>query len=64
MIERSYPAGRHDYPSDAEELKQLESAMDGAPRGATLVCAIAVGLLLLCWLAIYFFVFLPRGTVG
>ena len=50
--------------SDAEELERLESAMEATPRGAVAVSLIAVGLLLICWLAIYFFVFLPRGTVG
>ena len=39
-------------------------AMNGRPSGAAVVSLIAVGLLLLGWLAIYFFVFLPRGTVG
>jgi hypothetical protein len=38
--------------------------MSGGPRGAIMVSGIAVGLLLLCWLFIYFFIFLPRGTVG
>ena len=64
MTEPAYPRSRHDYAEDAEELEQLESAMDGTPKGALIVSAIAVGLLLLCWLAIYIFIFLPRGTVG
>ena len=64
MSEPAYPATAHDYASDAEELEQLEAAMEAAPAGAVAVSAIAVGLLLLCWLAIYFFVFIPRGTVG
>ena len=38
--------------------------MDAAPRGALVVSGIAVGLLLLAWLTIYIFVFLPRGIVG
>ena len=38
--------------------------MDASPRGAVAVSGIAVGLLIVCWLAIYIFVFLPRGTVG
>ena len=46
------------------ELAQLEAAMDETPRGALVVAGIAVGLLILCWLIIYVFVFLPRGTVG
>ena len=64
MTEPAYPRSRHDYSSDGEELKALESAMDSTPRGAVFVSAIAVGLLLVAWLAIYIGVFLPRGTVG
>ena len=64
VAEPAYPRSRHDYSSDAEELERLDAAMDGTPRGAVLVSAIAVGLLLLCWFGIYLFVFLPRGTVG
>ena len=64
MSEPAYPLQRHDYASDGEELERLEAALEATPRGALLVSAIAVGLLLLCWLAIYFFVFLPRGTIG
>jgi len=64
MTEPAYPRSTHDYATDAEELAQLEAAMDSAPRGAILVSLIAVGLLLLGWLIIYFGVFLPRGTVG
>jgi len=64
MAEPSYPAGAHDYASDAEELNRLEAAMDETPRGAVIVSAVAVGLLLFGWLFLYFFVFLPRGAVG
>ena len=56
--------GTHDYDSDAEEVRRLEAAMDQAPKGAVAVSGIAVGLLILCWLLIYVFIFLPRGTVG
>ena len=64
MSEQVNPTGAHDYSSDSEELQRLEAAMDEAPRGALVVSGIAVGLLILCWLLIYVFVFLPRGTVG
>jgi hypothetical protein len=64
MTESAYPTRRHDYSGDQEELERLEEAMHSGPRGAVAVSGIAVGLLLLCWLAIYLFVFLPRGTVG
>ena len=64
MTERGYPTDRHDYASDAEELERLERAMDDAPKGAVAVSLIAVALLLIGWLGMYFLVFLPRGTVG
>jgi hypothetical protein len=64
MAEQANPTGAHDYSGDSEELQRLEAAMDEAPRGALVVSGISVGLLILCWLLIYVFVFLPRGTVG
>ena len=64
MAEQSYPTSPHDYASDAEEFERLEAAMSESPRGAAVVSLIAVGLLLIGWLWIYFFIFLPRGTVG
>lgn len=64
MSEPAFPASRHDYADDAEELRRLDQALEVAPRGALVISAIAVGLLMLCWLAIYIFVFLPRGPVG
>ena len=64
MAEPSYPAGAHDYAGDAEEIERLEAAMGETPRGAIVVSAVAVGLLLIGWLGLYFLVFLPRGPVG
>jgi hypothetical protein len=64
MADPAYPVRQHDYASDAEELERLEQAMDDSPRGAVGVSLIAVALLLLGWLGMYFLVFLPRGTVG
>ena len=64
MAERPGPASEHDYANDADELERLEAAMDEAPKGALLVSGIAVGLLLIGWLGLYFLVFLPRGPVG
>jgi hypothetical protein len=49
---------------ETEEEAALERALEEAPRGAVAVAGVVVGLLLLCWLAIYIFVFLPRGSVG
>jgi hypothetical protein len=41
----------------------LEELRHG-PRGALLVSAISVSLLLVIWLAFYFLLFLPRGSIG
>lgn len=40
------------------------AALADVPRGALTLAGIAVGLLVLAWLATYFFAFLPRGPVG
>jgi hypothetical protein len=64
MTEPGYPTSPHDYASDGEELERLERAMDETPKGAVAVSLIAVALLLIGWLGMYFLVFLPRGTVG
>jgi len=42
----------------------LEEALRETPRGAFALAGLTLGLLLLAWLAMYFFVFLPRGQVG
>jgi hypothetical protein len=42
----------------------LETALAQTPKGAFALAGLATGLLMLCWLAIYLFVFLPRGEVG
>jgi hypothetical protein len=64
MAEPDYPVTRHDYADDAEELERLEASLEGGPKGAVAVSLIAVGLLMVGWLGMYFLVFLPRGPVG
>lgn len=63
-MDGAYPTSAHDYESDEEELKRVEAALDHGPRGAVAVSLIAVALLMVGWLGMYFLVFLPRGTVG
>ena len=48
----------------AGEEAALERALGEVPKGAVAVAGTAVLLLLICWFAIYLFVFLPRGSVG
>jgi hypothetical protein len=44
--------------------KASTEALKHSPRGALFVAGSAVALLLLGWLAFYFFLFLPRGPIG
>jgi len=39
-------------------------ALRSVPSGAVALSGVALLLLLIAWLAIYFFVYLPRGMVG
>ena len=43
--------------------RTLEALRNG-PKGALFLSAIAVGLLLLFWLAFYFLIFMSRGPIG
>lgn len=42
----------------------LDAVMQQVPKGAMALSAISVLLLLVGWSYVYFFVFIPRGTVG
>ncbi|HME40428.1 MAG TPA: hypothetical protein VKG63_15845 [Steroidobacteraceae bacterium] len=48
-------------PIDATDAVQ---ALKNGPMGAFVVASIAVGLLLIGWLAFYFLLFMPRGPSG
>ena len=52
--------------SDDDGLSEaeLERALAETPRGAFALASLTTGLLMLCWLAMYLLVFLPRGEVG
>jgi hypothetical protein len=43
---------------------ELEAALKQTPKGAFALAGLTVGALMLAWLAIYVFVFLPRGSIG
>ena len=49
----------HTDMTDAELIEVLRVV----PRGALLLCGLAVSSLLLAWLAVYVFLFLARGFV-
>jgi hypothetical protein len=42
----------------------LDAVMEEVPRGALALAGIAVLLLLIGWFFVYFFIFIPRGSVG
>ena len=54
------------HPEDvtSADEAQLERVLAEVPRGAMALSGISLALLLLAWLAIYAFVFLPRGPVS
>mgnify|MGYP001627423268 CR=1 FL=1 len=49
---------------DGVDPGDLDNALRQTPKGAFALAGLTVGLLMLAWLAIYLFVFLPRGSVG
>jgi hypothetical protein len=53
-------------PPDDDGLTEAEidAALKEAPKGAFALAGLTVGSLMLAWLAMYLFVFLPRGSVG
>ena len=46
------------------EVQQAAKELAEGPRGAMIIAAIAVGILFVGWLAFYFLLFLPRGSIG
>jgi hypothetical protein len=48
----------------AHSQDQAAQALRDGPIGAYVVAGIAVGLLFLGWLAFYFLLFMPRGSIG
>jgi hypothetical protein len=45
-------------------MEEAAEALRDGPIGAFILASIGVGLLFLGWLAFYFFLFLPRGSIG
>ena len=50
--------------SEAGAAHAARRALSSGPWGAYLVAGIAVGLLFIGWLAFYFLLFMPRGSIG
>jgi F0F1-type ATP synthase assembly protein I len=57
-------AARAEHVAAPVTAETAAEALKNGPLGALVVAGIAVGLLFLGWLALYFFVFLPRGPIG
>jgi hypothetical protein len=53
-------------PPDDDGLGDAEiaDALRQTPKGAFALAGLTVGLLMLAWVLMYLFVFLPRGSVG
>ncbi len=49
---------------DGLSAEALAAALRNTPRGAFALAGLTVALLMISWLAIYLFVFLPRGPVS
>jgi hypothetical protein len=60
------PPEDSDAPRDSDQIDEaaLAEVMRVVPLGAGVLAGTAVALLVLGYLAIYLFVFLPRGPVG
>ena len=50
----------------AEPIASETSAefLKDGPRGALVLASVSVGLLFIGWLAFYFLLFIPRGSIG
>jgi hypothetical protein len=49
---------------DPMDPADLERALKAVPSGALALCGLAVGLMLIAWLYVYFAIFLPRGAIS
>jgi hypothetical protein len=59
-------AAAHSSEQDGTPIgaREAAQALRDGPIGAYVVAGIAVGLLFLGWLAFYFLLFMPRGSIG
>jgi hypothetical protein len=66
ISDKPRPSRARPTQSASEPIRASSAAdkVEYGPRGAFLVAGIAVGFLFIGWLAFYFLLFLPRGSVG
>lgn len=53
-----------EYVAEPKGAAAAAESLQHGPRGAFVISGIAVALLFIGWLAFYFFLFIPRGSVG
>jgi hypothetical protein len=49
---------------DGLSEESLKDALRQTPKGAFALAGLTTALLLLAWLGVYLFIFIPRGMVG
>jgi hypothetical protein len=59
-----YESAPRSLDGSAAAVHAAKQALSGGPMGAYLIAGIAVGLLFIGWLAFYFLLFMPRGSIG
>ena len=57
-------AGSMEHGTEPISGDALTESLQHGPRGALVVAGIAVALLFIGWLAFYFLLFMPRGSIG
>jgi hypothetical protein len=57
-------AGKTRSSDESVAQSDLDAVMEQVPKGALALAGIAVLLLLIGWCFVYFFIFIPRGSVG
>ncbi len=51
-------------PESAPDDAALREVLKTVPRGALALAGTAMSILILAWLFVYFFIFLPRGPIS
>ena len=57
-------AGSTEHVVEPKRAGAAAESLQHGPRGAFVVSGIAVALLFIGWLAFYFLLFMPRGSIG
>jgi hypothetical protein len=57
-------AGSTEHAAEAKRADAAAERLQCGPRGAFVVSGIAVAMLFIGWLAFYFLLFMPRGSIG